>query len=266
MSKKIAVVASGWHYPYSFYEMLSKQRKVDGWEVDLFVVSHRDPKHALKEKADRVFEGERAYLDEILYKKIPREQHYVRTPRVSEIEKLGWKYIEKPNTIGDWGNTNQWLEDYDYKKYDLFLFTHDDNLILSDKLFRDIIEDDNFGEWDILCNSVGMPPGSIRGSFEFFKPAVLDRIGGKFDLSETTLTREGETSATENLTELYDWNSTVYPLQRVANEMRLGFLSPAYRVSAYCIEGERGYISNTHGANTEREDAGLAFLKEHGVI
>jgi hypothetical protein len=43
-------------------------------------------------------------------------------------------------------------------------------------------------------------------------------------------------------------------------------LSPAYRVSAYCIEGERGYIHKTHGSNTLLEDAGLMFLKDNGII
>jgi len=257
MSKKIAVVASGWHFPLSFYEMLAKQKKIEGWEVELFCISHRDPKFAKKEKKGRVFEGERADLDEKLYNKIAT---------VKQIEKLGWKYIECPNTIGDWGNSNQWLELYDYHNYDLFLFTHDDNLILNDKLFRDIIEDENFDKWDILCNSFGMPQGMIRGSFEFFKPSVLDKIGGQFDLSETTLSREGKTTASEDIMELYDWNSTVYPLQRIADQMRVGYLSPAYRVSAYCIEGERGYISNTHGINTVEEDKGIAFLRQNGLI
>ena len=258
-NKKIAIVASGWHFPVHFYESMVRQRLPEGWSKELFVVSHRKPEQAKEEKKDKFFTGDRAYLDETLYKEIATKKL---------IEDLGWTYIEKPNTVGDWGNTNQWLEDHNYNDYDLFLFTHDDNLLLNDGMLKDIIEDGSFKDWDILANSLGMPEGMIRGSFEFFKPKTLKRIGGKFDLSEVTLNREGQTTATEDLGELYDWNNTVTPLMKQIDKLKLkvGYLSPAYRVSAYCIEGERGYISNTHGANTAREEVGLAFLKEHKLI
>ncbi len=261
--KKIAVVASGWHFPLHFYESMLKQVRPEGWEIDFFCVSHRDPEFARKEKKNDHFDplstNIREKLDKILYSDIA-------SARV--ISELGWNYKEYPNTIGDWGNSNQWLDEHDYKEYDLFLFTHDDNLIIHDRLFADTIEDDNFAEWDILTNSPGMPPGSLRGSFEFFKPRVLELMGGKFDLSETTLTREGITTATNEIAELYDWNTTVYPLQRLILEkgLKMACLSPAYRVSAYCIEGERGYISKTHGMNTQYEDAGLKYLSDNGVI
>lgn len=227
--------------------------------MDLFCVSHRDPKYAKKEKKGRKFIGARAALDRRLYDKIAT---------VTDIEALGWDYKEYPNTIGDWGNSNQWLATHDYKRYDLLLFTHDDNLILNTTWFKDIIEDEAFKDWDILSNSLGMPQGSIRGSCEFFKPSVLDKLGGKFDLSDTTLTREGETTAPEAIDALYDWNTTVYPLARFIEKEKIpvAFLSPSYRVSAYCIEGERGYIGNTHGINTEVEDAGLDVLRRIGAI
>lgn len=255
---KIACVCSGWHFPHSFYAKMTRQIVPNVWEIDFFCISHRDPKFAKQEKKGKVF-GQRAELDRRLYDKIASK---------TDIKKLGWAYIEKPNTIGDFGNINQWLEDYDYKKYDLFLFSHDDNLILGERLFLDVISDESFKDWHILCNSVGMPAGSIRGSFEFYKPLVLDKLGGKFDLSEVKLTREGKTETTEDIAELYDWNATVFPLQRLVEREKLsvGYLSPAYRVSAYCIEGERGYISNTHGANTEREEYGLKYLKEMKII
>jgi len=256
--QKIAIVCSGWHYPLSYYDMIAKQKVPEGWEKEMFCISHRDPSYAKEEKAGKVFAGDRAYLDEKLYNKVATKE---------EIEALGWKYLEKPNTIGDLGSINQWLSDYDYKQYDLFLFSHDDNLILNDSLLLDIM-DENFKEWHILCNSVGVPPGAIRGSFEFYKPIVLDKLGGRFDLSEVTLKREGEVYSSENIIEIYDWNATVYPLQRMIQKEKLivGHLSPAYRVSAYCIEGERGYIHKTHGSNTLSEDEGLKFLKHHGII
>lgn len=259
MSHKIAVVCSGWHFPSQFYEGVAEQVLPNGWSMDLFCVSHRTPMYASVEKRGKTFEGDRAMLDERLYERIIS---------VAEIEKLGWNYKEYPNTIGDWGNSNQWLEDHDYTQYDLLLFTHDDNLILSDTWFKDIIQDGSFKDWGILCNTLGMPPGTVRGSCEFFKPWVIDKIGGKFDLSYVTLDRTGETSATENIEELYDWNNTVTPLQQMIEKEKipLGFMSPSYRFSAYCIEGERGYISNTHGVNTEVENKGLATLREYGII
>jgi hypothetical protein len=257
--KKLAVVASGWHYPSQFYEGIAEQILPKGWSMDLFCISHRDPSFAQGEKKGRKFEGDRAELDRRLYRKVLS---------VKEIEGLGWKYIIKPNTIGDLGSSNQWLEDHDYKEYDLLLFTHDDNLILSDMWFKDIIQDGSFKDWEILCNSLGMPPGSIRGSCEFFKPSLLEKMGGKFDLSEVTLDRTGHTTATDDITELYDWNNITCPLQRFVEEQKIsvGFMSPSYRVSSYCIEGERGYISNTHGANTKIEDEGLKTLKDYGLL
>lgn len=258
--KRIAVVASGWHFPSNFYESMARQIVPEGWIVDLYCVSHRDPIHAKIEKESYKYKrGIRGKLDKILYKEIATKER---------IERIGWNYKEYPNTIGDWGNTNQWLEDHDYREYDMILATHDDNLIIHDRLFADIIADGSFDEWDILTNSPGMPQGTIRGSFEFFKRNVLEVIGGKFDVSSITLTREGENYASQDRLELYDWNNFTSMMQKVVedNKLKVGILSPCYRVSAYCIEGERGYISNTHGINTASEDAGLKFLKENGII
>jgi len=259
-TKKIAVVASGWHFPSQFYEGMKRQKVPKGWEIDFFCISHRDPKHAIKEKADDKFDdSQRGKLDAKLYERIVDKKY---------IEMLGWNYKEYPNTIGDWGNSNQWLDENDYSDYDLLLFTHDDNFIIHNRVFADAIEDANFKKWDIMANSCGMPFGHLRGSFEFFKPSVLKKLGGKFDLSEVTLTREGETTAHNTREELNDWNSTVYPMMKFIEEqkLRVAFLSPCYRVSAYCIEGERGYISKTHGANTEREEEGLKYLHDNKII
>lgn len=258
--KRVAICASGWHFPLGFYESMLKQVRPEGWEYDYFCISHRDPSYAEEEKKGHVFKNDlRGRLDKKLYTGIASARL---------ISELGWDYKEYPNTIGDWGNSNQWLETHDWTKYDLFLFTHDDNLIIHDRVIADTIEDPNFKKWDILANSTGMPPGSIRGSFEFFKPKVIKLLDGKFDLSETTLTREGIFTASEDIHELYDWNTTVYPLQRFIEKkkLRMAYLSPAYRVSAYCIEGERGFLSNTHGQNTQFEEAGLQFLHENKII
>lgn len=258
--RKIAVIASGWHYPLHFYESMARQIVPEGWVVDLYCVSHRDPVFATTEKENHKFKRTlRGKLDKKLYEKMATKEL---------IERIGWNYKEHPNTVGDWGNTNQWLAEHDYMEYDLILATHDDNLLIHDRLFADIIADGSFEEWDILTNSAGMPQGNIRGSFEFFTRETLQKMGGKFDESGISLDRTGEVTATENILELYDWNNwTTWVMKFVEdNKLRVGILSPAYRVSAYCIEGERGYISNTHGINTEYEDAGLKFLKDNGII
>ncbi len=258
--KKLAIVAGGWHFPLHFYESLLKQDIPEGWQVDYFCVSHRDPKYSAEEKLGNIpSEGIRGELDNILYKEIAS---------AGLIQNLGWNYKEYPNTIGDWGFTNQWLQEHDYNNYELLLLTHDDNLIINNRLFVDTILDKNYKKWDICANSTGMPPGWIRGSFEFFKPRVLKLLGGSFDLSLVTLTREGEIYSPTDKDDLYDWNNTVNPLMDLINDkgLSVAYMSPCYRVSAYCIEGERGYISRTHGQNTESEDKGFEYLKANNLI
>lgn len=258
-SKKIAVVASGWHFPAQFYEAVAKQKLPRGWKLDMFCIAHRDPEYAAKEKEGKVFDGDRADLDQKLYPSVIT---------VEEMQQLGWNYKEYPNTVGDWGCSNQWLDEHNYKDYDLLLFTHDDNLVLTYNWFYTIIRDGNFKKWEVLANSLGMPEGWIRGSCEFFKPSFIEKIGGKFDLSRVTLSMEGKTSASEDIGELNDWNNTVHPLMEfiTENKIPVGYLSPSYRVSMFVIEGERGYIGNTHGMNTERENAGIKHLRDNGII
>lgn len=268
--KKLAVVASGWHFPIAFFEHIAAQNLPDGWSVDLFVVSHRDPAIAAEQKKEELAElgyDRRALYDRLLYRKVAS---------VAEIEALGWHYILEPNTIGDWGNTNQWLEKYDYKQYDKFLITHDDNFILTDEMFMGILPQD---DWLILTNStgnaqrrlrqwLGLPkPFGVRGSFEYFTREMLDMIGGKFDLSRTTLTREGESTTSGDFTELSDWNQNDKPLRDfvLAHNIvsRVKSLSPFYRMSRYCLEGERGYIHKTERSNTAEEERGLDMVERY---
>lgn len=251
--KKLAVVASGWHFPYSFYEAIKNQHLPKNWEVHMFCVSHRNPLFSFKEKSNMTLKGERAYLDLKLYNSIAYKE---------DIEKLNWQYKEYPNTIGDWGCSNQWLENNNYKEYDLILFTHDDNLILSKSWFLDIINDSAFNDWEIISNSCGAPSGWLRGSCEFFKPSLLDKIGGKFDLSLVNLNRINKLYGSQDITELSDWNNTVIPLMNFINDnkIKVKYLSDYYRVSKYCIEGERGFISNTTYSNTHSENKGLKHL------
>ena len=268
--KKLAVIAGGWHFPIAFFEQIAQQKKPDGWEVDMFLVSHRDPSYAVEEKKD-VLPGlgydRRSLYDRILYRKVAT---------VKEIETLGWKYSLEPNTMGDFGNTNQWLEKNDYKQYDKFLITHDDNFILTDQMFVDLLPQE---DWLILTNSTGnaqrrlhqwlrLPkPFGLRGSFEFFTREMMDKLGGSFDLSRTTLTREGQFTTTLDMKELTDWNQNDKPLRDliINNNLlpKVKSLSPFYRMSKYCLEGERGYIFKTEWSNTAEEEKGLDMVEKH---
>jgi len=262
--KRLAVVASGWHFPLHFFQKIAAQKGHAGWEVDLFCISHRDPSFSANEKKEmlaRLGTTRREHYDRELYERIAT---------VEEIQALGWDYVLEPNTIGDWGNTNQWLLKHDYRVYDKFLFTHDDNFILTDTMFADILPQE---DWLILGNSdghtsrrlrrwLGLPKEfTIRGSFEFFTREMLDIIDGKFDMSEVKLDREGEVSTSGVFGELSDWNNTVTPLITLIKEKklrpRIKFLSRYYRMSRYCLEGERGFIHKTEPLNTFEEEQGL---------
>lgn len=256
--KRLACVVSGWHYPYGFYQVMAKQIIPKGWTVDMFVVAHRDPKFATMPEFEDSIRGE---LDKKLYPKLATKE---------DIEKLGFEYKEYPNTIGDWGNSNQWLEDHNYKDYDLFLFTHDDNLLLRYDMLKVVCEEMFKDTWFILTNTIGVPAGSIRGSFEFFKRQMLDKMGGKFDLSTTSLNRIGETENPKDWAELYDWNNTVTPLANLLTKKKLWnrviIFSPIYRVSLFCIEGERGTITSSQTNNKPLEDEGIKWLVENKII
>jgi hypothetical protein len=271
--KKLAVVVSGWHFPLHFYKKISEQQVPQGWEIHKFVVAHREPVHAerdVKEAlADIPKRGLRNRIDHALYKEVATEQ---------KLKDLGWTVVYEPNTIGDWGNTNQWLEKNDYKQYDLFLFSHDDNYIIGDELFVRVVGDKSYDEWLILTNSINVAPDmraavpktSVRGSFEFFKKEMLDKLGGKFDLSRVSLSMVGKVDTKDDLEALYDWNSTTVPLGEYIDQNnlrgRVYKLSPFYRVSPFCIEGERGFVSKTHGINTDIENRGIDELVRQKIL
>ena len=215
-NKKIAIVASGWHFPLHFYEQLAKQELPEDWSAEMFCIAHRNPNKAHDKDISKLGNSKLENLDKIFYKKIATEE---------DLKKLGWDYKLYPNTMGDWGCSNQWLEEHDYKEFDLFLFTHDDNFILRDDFIKNAIETNK--EWMIITNSTGKPKGWLRGSCEFFKKEMLDLIGGKFDLSSTKLTREGKTDNPTSIESLTDWNSMVVPLMNFIKqkEISIVFLS-----------------------------------------
>ena len=200
---------------------------------------------------------------------------------------MGWKYLEKPNTIGDMEVFNQWSEDYDFKDYDIFLITHDDNLILSDQLFVDIfsneiklfkpIYESRYGstghqfkthkvknelDWMFLDNGYSeyIPKAyTPRGSFSFYTKELINLLpNNKFPMDNISLTRVGLTNSVE-YKDLTEWNTNAGNFRNFLYEDSLvektRWLSETKRVSKYCIEGERGFIHNNNSNEFHYENA-----------
>lgn len=246
--KKLAVVATGWYFPLHFYEQIKNQKVPSGWKVDLFCVSHRNPNLEIvrtekNEYISSLGDSILNRMDKLLYSEIAT---------VEEIKNLGWNYIEEPNTVGDFGIFNQWLEKNNYEDYDVILFTHDDNFIFVDNLFTEVmLQLFDWNDWLLIVN--GPNPGSIiedyggRSSFDFFKKEMLEMIGGKFNLSKSTLTRVGKVDSPKEYTGISDWNYTpAYFNEFIKNNNltnKVKRLSDTYRISTFCFEGERGFLS-----------------------
>jgi|TARA_Y100000310_G_scaffold204522_1_gene204747 hypothetical protein len=300
---KLAVVINGWHFPLKFYQQVRTQKIPKDWEVDYFCVSHREPEVSDIEKQkflSQLSNGTLEKIDKILYEKIAT---------VNYLEENGWHYILEPNTCGDWAITNQWLEKNNYKNYDMLLFSHDDNFVFNDNLFIDVLDNKietlfrndysmndlpefknagpgdysevkNDGEWLILSNGIVNMTGKVRGSFDFFKPEIIEKMGGKFDIDNIELDRTGETDnagigyygttyPTGGLS-IKDWEK---PVQNFYGFMvRNGYLdtiryiSPAYRVSKYCLEGERGLLSNRATPQGSLYHSTVERLLEEGLL
>ena len=248
--KKLAVIATGWYFPLHFYEQIKNQKIPSGLEVDLFCVSHRNPNLEIvrTEKNEYLSSLGDSFLnrmDKLLYSEIAT---------VEEIENLDWNYVEEPNTMGDWGIFNQWLEKNDYKDYDVILFTHDDNFIFGDSIFTEAMLQFDWDDWLVIVN--GPNPGKVieeyggRSSFDFFKKEMLEMIGGKFDIlaGGATLTRVGKVDTPKSRTETKDWDSTPAHFNQFLRDNNLADkvkrLSDTYRISPFCFEGERGFLSN----------------------
>tara|TARA_Y100000114_G_C11716664_1_gene306342 strand:+ start:186 stop:1073 length:888 start_codon:yes stop_codon:yes gene_type:complete len=293
--KKLAVIASGWHYSSHFYEKIAKQSKVEGWQVDLFVISHRHPENenTIKEKEQaRNYSGTDLYLnlDKEMYNEILTED---------KITNLGWTYIEKPNTIGDMEVFNQWSDDYNYSEYDLFLVTHDDNFILSDKIFQDVLTSnmklykpiiksrygsnnhqfkteliDNLLEWDFLDNGYSeyIPKAfTPRGSFSFYSKRLVQKLpDNKFNMYEKgghgILNRVGLTNSVGH-SGITHWNTHAGTFRDFLYDNnfvdKTRWISNTKRVSKYCIEGERGFVSNNNAGESHYKNAVKKLLNNY---
>ena len=270
---KILVIATGWHFSSRFYEKMIKQVVPDGWAVDYFCVAHRLPEddNTVKEKEDVRHLAGGNFLDEL------DQMMYEYPITTQQIGRLGWHFMKEENTVGDMECFNQWSERFDYKDYDFILVTHDDNLILSDQLFVDIIggvevykpiEESRYGahqfniesvkldnDWMFLDNGYNesLPKAfTPRGSFSFYKKELIDMLpDNKFNMYENggygIVNRSGET-ASVGYDGIKAWNTHAGTFRDFLYEGNLvdstRWLSDMKRVSKYCIEGERGFVSN----------------------
>ena len=252
--RKIAVVAGGWHFPVHFYKEMIKQEIPYSWEVDYFCISHRDPDLNIvydeKEKIlnEYCMDNNNILnrLDNLLYEK-PISKY--------EIENLGWKYIDKPNVMGDFNFVNQWTEEVNYEDYDAILFTHDDNFILSYDIFTKGITQFKWEDWLTIANGGDIVPEhadyGLRGSFAIFKTEIIKLMGGKFRVDNVVLTRENEIETPFKTwghdSSISDWNKVAGNFGNFIKDNnltdKLKRFSNKYRISKFCIEGERGFLS-----------------------
>ena len=183
-------------------------------------------------------------LDRVLYEWVAS---------VGMLKELGWDFRLCDNTQGDWGYVNQWLGLLDYTLFDAILFLHDDTFLRRGDLFRHVRVCCE-GEPNTLLWTNGRYPeaplGYARGSFEIFRPELIQMLGGKIPLAETGLDRTGKTDTPEGMDALSPWNALGEPLRQFMNArgLKVGYLSEYYRVSEWAIEGERGFLHRMGGA------------------
>ena len=298
---KILVIATGWHFSSHFYENMSKQILPKGWEADYFCVAHREPEddNVINEKEHIRNSNGDNFLDQL------DKEMYKYPITKKQIEGFGWKFMLEENTVGDMEAFNQWSNKFDYKDYDIICITHDDNFILSDKIFFDMLNentqlykpiiDSRYGQnghqfkteivsndntWYFLDNGYmeDLPKAfTPRGSFSFYKKELIDLLpDNKFNMYENggygIVNRVGETDSIG-----YDgikaWNTHagtfrdfLYDgVEELGLVEKTRWFSKTKRVSKYCIEGERGFVSN-HRAGENYVEALKNQLEELGWI
>tara|TARA_Y100000310_G_scaffold326603_1_gene391706 strand:- start:101 stop:931 length:831 start_codon:yes stop_codon:yes gene_type:complete len=252
--KKIAVVAGGWHFPVHFYEEMIKQEIPHNLEVDYFCVSHRDPDLDIVYKEKEELLNQYCTNDDNI---LNRLDHLLYRESISrgDIENLGWEYIIKPNIVGDFNFINQWSEEVNYEDYDAILFTHDDNFIFNYNIFTKGITQFKWDDWLTIANGGDLVPEhadyGLRGSFAIFKTEIIKMMGGKFKTDDVELSREDEietpfkTWGHDN--SLSDWNKVAGNFGKFIKNNnltdKLKRFSDEYRISEFCLEGERGFLS-----------------------
>ena len=275
--KKMAVIIGGWHYASQFYESIISQIVPKGWEVDYYIIAHRLPDdiNSISEK-----EVVRNYTDDDILM-LADKKLYEKVLTEQSLTDMGWTFLLEDNTFGDLEFFNQWNKQYDVNEYDLFFVSHDDNLILSNELFTDLLEEkvdlygldvDDFNPKNRHCSSIkcenkldwlfvdnGWHNKRItpRWSFGFYTKKMIDIIGGKFNQFEgkKTQKRLGEFNSFKKHDDLHMWNAPAAQFMELLINMDLlgdiRYFSQTKRVSKYCIEGERGFIHNAVAGGQE---------------
>ena len=279
--KKILVLATGWHFSSHFYEKMAVQKVPEGWEIDYFCIAHRPPEneHTISEKEHlRQMDNSQYWQESDTFLTQLDTMMYEYPITTEQIESCGWKYILEDNTVGDMEGFNQWSEKDDYKYYDFVLITHVDNLILSDELFTDIVENNIMvykpipesksghrfeveevsisDGWFFIDNGYNKDiPKAFepRGSFSLYKKELIDMLpNNKFDMYQEggrgIVTRVGETKSIGH-EGISAWNAHAGTFREFLYDGGLvdktRYFSLTKRVSKYCIEGERGFIHNS---------------------
>ena len=253
-NKKIAFIIAGWHYPKLFFDQCAELTCPPGYEIETFVVSHRDidlpnvynEKQTLLKSIPK--DNDLGAIDHALYKDKLTRKH---------VESLNFKILDVENKHGDYYYINQWMEYYDYTEYDYICYTHDDTAILNLDLISDIVlnkcnlyyhdnKPANNVDWLMIYNTNAPRTPVPRGSFAFFKKDFFSIIT-KFDMSNVSLDRTGMTDSFNNLSGTGDWNHIARNLNsnikdnNISN--RIVKLSGDYRFSKYMAEGERGVMT-----------------------
>lgn len=288
--KKLAVIIPGWHYSIQFFDAIMAQHTPKDWEIDYFIMGHRmpDDKETIDEK-----EEIRKYTGNSTLKIIDRDLY--NTPvTLDQLTSDGWQFSLEENYPAD-AVFNQWRKKYT-GEYDMYFISHDDNYILSQNLFVDVLEnkidlyrldvdtydpktrtcnhvlDTTRKEWLFLDNGWHHRRILPRFSFGFYTKELIDMMGGDMEfMVEGLTTRKGEKSSPTHIMGLNEWN---LPAGRYFHFLeqnnllgRMAYLSNTKRVSNYCLEGERGFISHVDAGGQERYlEHVMSRLKSVGII
>mgnify|MGYP003645288860 CR=1 FL=1 len=288
--KRLAVIIPGWHYSIKFYDAIMAQTTPKGWEIDYFIVGHRmpDDTETISEK-DPV----RNYNGNNFLQLMDKDMYHIPVT-LDHLTSTGWQFSLEENCSGD-AVFNQWRARYS-GEYDMYFTSDDDNYILSTELFADVLEnkidlyrldletlnekkdvsnavlDTSRSSWLYLENGWNHNRIYPRMSFAFYTKEIIDMLGGNTEfLFEGLMTRKGEKSTPTTHMESNEWNT---PPGRFLNFFQdnnildgLAYLTNTKRVSKYCIEGERGYVSYAKAGGQERYLPHLtAQLKASGII
>lgn len=253
--KNILILIGGWHYPYKFYEQISKLELPIGYNVKKFVVSHRNI------DCNVVYDEKMQFIEKNAVNKLDLDLYSQRLTK-QNLDSWDIEYKEYPNVIGDFYFIDQYFSDHsDHPDY-LFFF-HDDNYITNLNIISDIvnnnvdsyfylknkqvnkIKDDN---WLHIANCFYEERFIPRGSFNVFKKELLlnKHLFLKFDNVTLHRNNDIQSPSPENIEVLANWNNVCgnfgkYMLDNNLTD-RSYRLSPIRRISNYLLECQRGFL------------------------